>query len=100
MQMLLQDVGRRASGLRGHAEHPGDPVRHQLGLGQPGQRHEGDGIGMRPVKARCHFDGEPGLADARRPDERHQPMLAQERCDRLDRIPPPDEARKPRRQGR
>jgi hypothetical protein len=55
-----------------HAERPRDGRQHQRRIGERGEVHEARAAGEGALEGGGHLDGQPGLADARRPGQGQQ----------------------------
>jgi hypothetical protein len=74
-------VQGRPGGALGDAEGAGDRVGDPLAVGQDRQVDEPDAVRERPPHLARDVQGQPGLADAAHPGERHQPGLGQQPAD-------------------
>jgi hypothetical protein len=91
---------RRARRGQVGSDRPADAVQDQLEPDDRGQRHE-HGAGLELItQVLCYRHRQPGLADAARPAQRHQPHLgAGDQADYLiDVLLPPDQRRRAYRQ--
>ncbi len=96
-----QDVGRGASrrtveqGGLAQPERPGDGGGDVLAIGDCRQVDEPHPVGQLRLQRRADLDGEPGLARAARPDQRHEPGGAQRGPDPGELAAAADEAGEP-----
>src|SRR5215217_3192554 len=86
------------AGLLVHAQHGGDGLRYQPWIGERGQLDQPDAVGKLIDHPSGDLEAQAGLADARRTDQRDQPLAWHERHDLPDLALPADEARQPGRQ--
>jgi hypothetical protein len=76
--LLGEGVQRRLGGVVVQPQRVGGGERPERRVVQPGEVHEAHAVREGPLHAGRDARGEPGLADAARPGQRHQPCAGQQ----------------------
>lgn len=77
LEMTDERVQRFVGRLLRYAEQRAQEAGQQLGVAQGGQFGDAEPVGEVLLDGRCRAQGDPRLADAARPHERHQACVGQ-----------------------